>query len=77
MRNKTVKNLRKISGRFKTFDSFEELSKYELQQMAQLNGIEILKQLRKLINTAYGMHGYNPDKLPQKHTIKIISGEYL
>jgi hypothetical protein len=54
------------------FNSFKEQEDYELKQMAMLSPIEILQQLRKFINIAYGMHGYDPDKLPKKHTIKII-----
>ena len=53
------------------FNSFEEQEEYEIQQMAKLKPIQILGQLRKLINMAYGMHGYNPDKLPNTHSIKI------
>jgi hypothetical protein len=54
------------------FSSFEELDNYELQEMAKLSSEQILQDLRKFINIAYGMHGYDPDKLPQKHTVKII-----
>ena len=54
------------------FNSFEELKAYELNEMAKLSSIEILTQLRKFINIAYGMQGYDPNKLPIKHTIKII-----
>jgi hypothetical protein len=57
--------------RIKIFNSFEEQEAYELKEMAKLSAIEILAQLRKLINIAYGMHGYNPNKLPTKHAIKI------
>jgi hypothetical protein len=58
--------------RIKIFKSFQELNDYELQEMANLSPEKILKDLRNFINTAYGMHGYNPDNLPKKHTIKII-----
>lgn len=61
----------------KVFNSFEEQSEFEMQQLSQLSGIEILAQLRKFINLAYAMHGYYPENLPKKHSIKIISGEYL
>jgi hypothetical protein len=54
------------------FNSFEEQAEYELKQMAALSSEQILQQLRKFINIAYGMHGYDPDKLPQKHIIKIV-----
>ena len=55
------------------FKSFEEQEQYELTEMAALSSSEILEQLRRFINIAYGMHGYNPDNLPKKHSIKIIS----
>lgn len=55
------------------FKSFEEQEQYELIEMAALSSLEILEQLRSFINIAYGMHGYNPDNLPKKHSIKIIS----
>lgn len=54
------------------FNSFKEQEEYELEQMAQFSSEEILQQMRQLINLSYGMHGYNPDKLPQKHSIRII-----
>jgi len=57
----------------KFFDSFEEMDEYDREQMAMLTPVECLEQLRRLINLAYGMHGYDPKKLPKKHSIKIIS----
>jgi hypothetical protein len=60
------------SSRIKIFKSFKEQEEYELQQMANLTPHQILEQLRKLINTAYCMHGYDPANLPLKHDIKII-----
>lgn len=39
--------------------------------MAALNSEQILQQLRKFINIAYAMHGYDPNNLPQSHSIKI------
>lgn len=59
-------------GEFRIFNSFEEQELYELKLMASFKPQQILEQMRKLINTAYGMHGYDPTKLPQKHNIKII-----
>lgn len=56
------------------FSSFEEQQKYELIEMAKLKPEEILLQLRKFINIAFGMEGYDSQKLPKKHSIKIISG---
>ncbi|CAN5431423.1 hypothetical protein BH09BAC5_BH09BAC5_10690 [soil metagenome] len=60
------------SGKVIFFNSFAEQEAYELEQMALLSPHQILLQLRKFINIAYGMHGFNPDKLPQKHTVRII-----
>ena len=57
----------------KIFNSFEEQAEYELNEMAKLTPLQRLIQLRQFINTAYGMHGYNPDDLPTKHSIEIIS----
>lgn len=62
------------TSRIKIFNSFDEQAAYELKEMATLSSVQILQQLRKFINIAYGMHGYNPDSLPKKHFIKIISG---
>ncbi len=56
----------------KIFHSFEEQEEFELQQMALLKPIELLQHLRRLINFAYGMHGYDPNNLPKKHSIRII-----
>lgn len=56
----------------RVFSSHEEQAHYELEQMAKFSSIEILQQMRKLINLAYGMHGFDSSKLPQQHTIKII-----
>ncbi len=49
------------------FNSFEDMENHSLNEMVKLSGIEILQQIRQMINTAYGMHGYNPNNLPQKH----------
>lgn len=75
--NEPLLNLNKGNKQIITFNSFEEQAAFELKQLTKLSGIDILIQLRKFINIAYAMHGYNPDKLPKKHSIKIISGEYL
>jgi hypothetical protein len=64
-------------GNFSFYQSFEEQETASLHAMALLTPLERLQQLRKLINTAYGMHGFNPNKLPQRHSIKIILGEAL
>ncbi len=56
----------------KFFNSFEEMDEYDREQMAMLSPVECLEQLRLLINLAYGMHGYDPEKLPKTHNVKII-----
>ncbi len=53
------------------FKSFEEQEEYQLRQMAALSPIQCLEYLRKMINLAYGMHGYDPDKLPTKHKLRF------
>jgi hypothetical protein len=58
--------------KIRVFKSFEEQEAYELNQMASLNSEQILQQLRRFINLAYAMHGYDPNNLPQRHSIKII-----
>lgn len=57
---------------FKVFTSFEEQEEYELGEMAKLSSEEVLSQLRKFIDIAYGMHGYEPGKLPLKHSLTIV-----
>lgn len=64
--------LETYSRTLQVFNSFEEMQNHELNEMASLSSIEILSQLRKLINLSYGMHGYNPDKLPKQHIISNI-----
>lgn len=54
------------------FHSFEEQEAHELKEMASFSSIEILQHLRQCINLAYGMHGYDPNNLPKKHTITNI-----
>jgi hypothetical protein len=54
------------------FHSFEEQEEYEISEMSKLTSIEILQQLRKFINIAYGLKGYDPNNLPKKHSIKIL-----
>jgi hypothetical protein len=60
-------------GKMKIYKSFEEQAADELAEMAKLSPLEILTQMRQMINVAYGMHGYDPDNLPKKHSIRIIS----
>lgn len=55
----------------KVFHSFEEQETYERLEMAKLSPEQTLVQLRKFINIAYGMYGYNPNDLPLKHDIEI------
>lgn len=59
-------------GKMPVFNSFDAQEEYELKQMAALSPNQILEQLRKFINIAYGMHGYDPQKLPLVHSIRII-----
>lgn len=59
--------------RIQIFQSFLEQEDYKLKELSSLTGEEVLKQLRQLINLAYGMHGFDPNNLPKKHSIKIIS----
>ena len=59
-------------NKLRFFHSFEEQEQAELEEMAALSSVEILQQLRRFINIAYGMHGYNPDVLPSKHNISNI-----
>ena len=54
------------------FSSFEEAENFERQTMANSTALERLQHLRLFINTAYGMKGYDPLKIPKKHTIRII-----
>jgi hypothetical protein len=61
--------------RLKFFKSFEEQENDELSSMAALSPIERLQYLRKIIDFSFGMHGYNPNKLPTKHSIRIKSHE--
>ena len=55
------------------YNSFEEQREDELKYMASLTPTERLMEMRKLINLAYGLHGFDPANLPEKHTIKIVS----
>ena len=55
------------------YNSFEEQEHDELTHLASLSSIEVLRDMRRFINTAYGMHGFDPNNLPKKHSIKIIS----
>jgi hypothetical protein len=54
------------------FKSFEEQEVYNRAQMAKLTPLERLQHLRKMINVAYGMFGYDPNNLPTKHKITIL-----
>lgn len=53
----------------KFFNSFQEQNDYERNQMAQLTKTELMQNLRRYINIAYGMHGYDPGNLPKKHKL--------
>jgi hypothetical protein len=56
----------------KIFNSFEEQENYNRMQMAALTPFERLQQLRKMINVAYGMYGFDPDNLPKKHKLTFL-----
>lgn len=58
--------------KIRVFHSFEEQEEYETSEMSKLTPVEILQQLRKFINIAYGLKGYDPNNLPKKHSIKIL-----
>jgi hypothetical protein len=55
----------------KVFYSFEEQAEYERQYSASLSSLDRMLQLRKMIDAAYRMHGFDPNNLPDKHTITI------
>ncbi|MBL7889647.1 MAG: hypothetical protein JNL24_08845 [Bacteroidia bacterium] len=59
-------------NKFRIMNSHEELDLYELKRMAGLSPVQLLTEMRQLINLAYGMHGFDPTDLPKKHSIKII-----
>ncbi len=56
----------------KIFKSFEEQNDFERREMAKLSPIEVMTQMRQLINKAYGMKGYGPAIVPKERSIKII-----
>ena len=58
--------------RIRIYKSFEEAEDADRKYMASLSPAQTLEQMRKFINTAYGMTGYDPLKLPKERTIKII-----
>ncbi len=68
--NEPVVNYQK--GDLVFFNSFEEMNLHDREEMAKLSPLECLQRMRQLINLAYGMHGYDPNKLPKKHNIRII-----
>jgi hypothetical protein len=74
--NKNELNDPKLSNSkasIRIFHSFKEQEEYELRELIKLSPIEILQQLRKFINIAYGMHGFDPKNLPVRHTIRILT----
>jgi hypothetical protein len=70
--NKLNEPLSSYGRPIQIFNSFEEQQAYEFKEMSKLSGEEILYQMRRMINIAYGMHGYDPAELPKKHDIVII-----
>ena len=62
-------------GYFTIFNPRNEKISYgeaERVYLASLTPIQTLQQMRMFINTAFAMKGYDPLKLPQEHSIKII-----
>jgi hypothetical protein len=57
--------------RLRIYSSFEEQANAERIYMASLDPLERLRQMRQMINLAYGMHG--PLKPPSRHNLRIIS----
>ena len=55
------------------YKSFEEQAEEELKYMASLSPLETLMEMRKMINLAYGLHGFDPNNIPKKHSIKLVS----
>lgn len=58
-------------SRLRIYSSFEQQENAERLYLASLKPLEVLRQMRQMINLAYGLHGLN--KPPSKHTIRIIS----
>lgn len=54
------------------FNSHEDKNLHDLKSMLELSPEERLLQLRADINLAYGMHGFDSEKLPTKHFLTFI-----
>jgi hypothetical protein len=59
--------------RIRIYHSFEEEAEDELKFMASLSPMESLQLMRKYIDNTYRMNGFNPENLPKKHKITIVS----
>lgn len=55
------------------YNLFEDLETQELIHMLSLKPAQRFAELRRFINTAYRMRGYDPDSLPKKRRIVIVS----
>lgn len=55
------------------YNLFEDLETQELIHMLSLRPAQRFAELRRFINTAYRMRGYDPDSLPKKRRIIIVS----
>lgn len=65
-------NTNSISNQLEIFKTIEEKNDFERISMSKLSSIECLQRMRKFINLAYGMHGFDPENLPKTREIKII-----
>jgi hypothetical protein len=55
------------------FKSFEEQEMHVIKNMARSTPLQQMEFLRKIIDRSYAMHGFDPTKIPMKHTITILS----
>jgi hypothetical protein len=67
------KNTEKNKRPFKIFKTKEDQENAEREYSASLTPLERLFVLRKMINNAYGMHGFEPNKIPKTRSLRIIS----
>jgi hypothetical protein len=59
------------------FNSQEEKEELDLMRMRNLSHEERMMEMRQCINVAYGMHGFDPSNLPQKHKITFILPPFI
>lgn len=58
--------------KLKFYSSQEELDEAELKRMREMTPEERMREMRLHINLAYGLHGFDPNNLPTKHTLTFI-----